>query len=43
MQLHTEVLEGSMDETQAKFQKLNAQMTQISQTFARLGDHLQAC
>lgn len=30
-----------MDETQANFQELNAQMTQISQTFARIGDHLQ--
>ena len=41
LQLHTEVLEGSMDESQANFQELNAQMTQISQTFARIGDHLQ--
>lgn len=32
-----------MDETQANFQELNAQMSQISQTFARIGDHLEVC
>lgn len=30
-----------MDETQANFQELNAQMTQVSQAFAKIGDRLQ--
>ena len=41
VQGQVEVLEGAMDETQAGFQELSAQLTQMSQAAVRLGDPLQ--
>ena len=38
-----EVLEGAVDEVQASFQELSAQMSQMSQAAVRLGDPLQVC